>query len=161
MYTGSTALSFCILGLLPPSLPPSLPPFLPPSLPPTLPPTLPPSHPPHFRPISPSSFCFCHPYFEAVENEPFRDAPFSRIIVETAAESVGVFNAVVKDLPFRNGYFYELSTNMMQRKLPDPCPLHTKMLRKVLCKKKNDCVTLSTIHRIPLLGVFCSHWLPP
>ena len=46
-------------------------------------------------------------------------------------ETVGMFNAVVKDLPFRNGYFYELSKKMLNQKLPDPCPLHTKMLKKV------------------------------
>ena len=38
---------------------------------------------------------------------------------------------MVKDLPFRNGYFYELSKKMLNQKLPDPCPLHTKMLKKV------------------------------
>jgi hypothetical protein len=51
------------------------------------------------------------------------------------AESVGVFNAVVKDLPFRNGYFYDMTTNALNKGQADPCPLHTKMLKKIKAVK--------------------------
>jgi hypothetical protein len=42
---------------------------------------------------------------------------------------------VVKDLPFRNGYFYQLSQKALGDKLPDPCPLHTKLLKKIKAVK--------------------------
>jgi len=50
-------------------------------------------------------------------------------------ESVGQFNAVVKDLPFRNGYFYDLSNTAIASKTSDLCPLHTKMLKKIKAVK--------------------------
>jgi hypothetical protein len=59
------------------------------------------------------------------------DSFYSRMKMYT--ESVGKFNAVVKDLPFRNGHFYTVSKDALAKGLPDPCPLHTKLLRKVSC----------------------------
>jgi hypothetical protein len=57
------------------------------------------------------------------------DSFYARMKMYT--ETVGQFGAVVKDLPFRNGYFYERSQKMLGNKMPDPCPLHTQMLKKV------------------------------
>ena len=59
------------------------------------------------------------------------DSFYARMKMYT--ESVGKFNVVVKDLPFRNGHFYTISKDALSKDLPDPCPLHTKLLRKVSC----------------------------
>lgn len=49
--------------------------------------------------------------------------------------SIGHFNTVVKDLEFRNGYFYKISQERLAKGLPDPCPMHTKLLKKVKAVK--------------------------
>ena len=47
------------------------------------------------------------------------------------ARSVAHFPTAVKEFPWRNGYFYELSKKELDSGNADPCPTHTAMLKEV------------------------------
>ncbi|GIL78784.1 hypothetical protein Vretimale_256 [Volvox reticuliferus] len=47
------------------------------------------------------------------------------------ARSVAHFPTAVKEFPWRNGWFYGLTLKALAAGKPDPCPLHTAMLKEV------------------------------
>lgn len=47
------------------------------------------------------------------------------------ARSVAHFPTAVKEFPWRNGWFYGLSQAALAGGHPDPCPLHTALLKEV------------------------------
>lgn len=47
------------------------------------------------------------------------------------ARSVAHFPTAVKEFEWRNGYFYGLSQKAAAEGRPDPCPLHTALLKEV------------------------------
>ncbi|GLC34052.1 hypothetical protein PLESTB_000832100 [Pleodorina starrii] len=47
------------------------------------------------------------------------------------ARSVAHFPTAVKEFPWRNGWFYGLTQKALAAGQPDPCPLHTALLREV------------------------------
>lgn len=47
------------------------------------------------------------------------------------ARSVAHFPTAVKEFEWRNGYFHGLSQKAAAEGRPDPCPLHTALLREV------------------------------
>lgn len=47
------------------------------------------------------------------------------------ARSVAHFPTAVKEFEWRNGYFYGLTQQAAAEGRPDPCPLHTALLREV------------------------------
>lgn len=47
------------------------------------------------------------------------------------ARSVSHFPTAVKEFPWRNGYFYNLSKQAIDQDSDDPCPFHTSLLKEV------------------------------
>lgn len=47
------------------------------------------------------------------------------------ARSVAHFPTAVKEFEWRNGYFYGLTQKAVSEGRPDPCPMHTALLKEV------------------------------
>lgn len=47
------------------------------------------------------------------------------------ARSVAHFPTAVKEFEWRNGYFYSLTQQALAGGRPDPCPMHTALLKDV------------------------------
>lgn len=47
------------------------------------------------------------------------------------SRSVADFPTAVKEFPWRNGFFYDISQQAQQEGQADPCPTHTAWLKEV------------------------------